>query len=286
MKTRLLILFSLTLAIALTLMMKPNVTLPQALAFGTRFLGMRGAGATLAGLKAGSTFATSRPWRRSLLANPVLQDVASQSDGGEHERYRFVRKWGALAPPGAFNAPFAIAVDSQGDIFVGDMQNSRIEKFDSTGRFLLQWGGLGHGKGQFWLPQGVAVDSGGNVFVTDTFNNRIQEFTNSGAFIRTWGTQGTGDGEFQFPAPLAFDSQGDVFVSDGANNRIQKFTHDGIFISKWGSAGTGRGQFNLPYGVAVDASGNVFVSDAGNDRIQKFTTMEALSVHGAGLAPA
>lgn len=103
--------------------------------------------------------------------------------------YRFVREWGALALPGTFNSPNQLAVDAQGNIFVADMQNSRIEKFDSTGRFLLQWGGLGHKGGEFWMPQGVAVGAAGDVYVSDTYNNRIQVFTNDGEFIRVWGVR-------------------------------------------------------------------------------------------------
>jgi len=142
--------------------------------------------------------------------------LTSASGSPESQRYKFVREWGALAAPGALNSAVSVAVDAQGNIFVADLQNSRIEKFDNTGKFLLTWGKVGHGNGDFWLPWGVAVDAAGNVFVADTNNDRIQVFTNDGAFITAWGTQGAGNGQFQLPTALALDSSGNVFVAGKA----------------------------------------------------------------------
>lgn len=63
---------------------------------------------------------------------------------------------------------------------------SRIEKFTSTGTFLIKWGSRGSGDGQFLHPRGVAVDGAGNVYVADAGNDgsgqsffsfpRIQKF--------------------------------------------------------------------------------------------------------------
>jgi DNA-binding beta-propeller fold protein YncE len=79
-----------------------------------------------------------------------------------------------------FNNPSGVAVDSFGNVYVADLGNNRIQKFDSSGTFLGEWGGYGSGDGQFSYPQGVAVDSSGNVYVADTNNHRIQKFTYSG----------------------------------------------------------------------------------------------------------
>ena len=101
----------------------------------------------------------------------------------------YVTQWGGTAPnyaPGSangqLNAPLGIAADNSGNIYVVDTQNNRIEKFDSSGAYLTQWGGLsvGTGNGQFNSPAALAVDNAGNVYVVDTGNIRIQKFDSSG----------------------------------------------------------------------------------------------------------
>lgn len=71
-----------------------------------------------------------------------------------------------------------IAIDSSGGVYVVDKDNSRIQKFDSNGKFITKWGSRGSGDGQFHrLPEDVAVDSLGHVYVADTRNHRIQIFS-------------------------------------------------------------------------------------------------------------
>lgn len=55
--------------------------------------------------------------------------------------------------------------------YVADNDNHRIEKFDSDGNFITEWGFEGTEDGGFKSPQGVAVDSSGNVYVADTYND-------------------------------------------------------------------------------------------------------------------
>jgi RHS repeat-associated protein len=69
-----------------------------------------------------------------------------------------------------------MAADSQGNVYVADSGNRRIQKFDSSGTFLTKWGSYGSGDGQFIDPWGVAVDTQG-IYVTDTGNHRIQKFS-------------------------------------------------------------------------------------------------------------
>jgi DNA-binding beta-propeller fold protein YncE len=61
-------------------------------------------------------------------------------------------------------------------VFVAERDNHRIQKFDSNGTFLLKWGSVGGGDGQFRKPSGVVVDPIGNVFVADRDNHRVQKF--------------------------------------------------------------------------------------------------------------
>jgi hypothetical protein len=187
------------------------------------------------------------------------------------EGYIFITKWGSFGTGDEeFRGPSGIAVDSSGNVFVADRDNSRIQKFDTSGNFMGKWGSYGSGDGQFSQPLRIAVDSSGNVFVADRGNERIQKFDSIGNFIGEWGSYGSGDGQFDYLSGIAVDNSGNVFVADRQNHRIQKFDSNGNFIGEWGSHGSGDGEFYLPGGIAVDSSGNVFVADTCNDRIQKF----------------
>ena len=186
--------------------------------------------------------------------------------------YVFGRMWPVLEQPWYFSSPHGIAIDRQGNVYVADSDNHRIQKFSSSGTFITKWGSEGSGDGEFNHPRGIAIDGQGNVFVADSVNHRIQKFSSSGTFITKWGSEGSGDGEFSYPGGIAIDGQGNVFVADSMNDRIQKFSSSGTFITKWGSEGSGDGEFNYPYGIAIDGQGNVFVADSDNHRIQKFSS--------------
>lgn len=95
----------------------------------------------------------------------------------------FLHKWGgpfALNIKGPFNGWFAtvssIAIGPEGNVFVTDFYNHRIQKFDARGRFLTAFGEQGNAPGQFDRPLGVAVAADGTVFVADLGNHRIQKW--------------------------------------------------------------------------------------------------------------
>jgi hypothetical protein len=125
--------------------------------------------------------------------------------------------------PGQFSYPSGIAVAADENVYVTDSFNCTVQKFNSSGIFLAQWGICGSGPEQFSSPVGVAVDSDGNVSIADSGNNRIQKFDHNGTFLTQWGTSGTANGQFSLPVSLAIDNSANVYVADYYNHRIQKF---------------------------------------------------------------
>ena len=192
----------------------------------------------------------------------------------------FVASWAetsASAGNGDFSYPSALAQDSLGNIYVADGLYSRVEKFNSTGGFITQWGAPDngtHASGMFStgiFAWGMAADATHNrVYVPDDGNNRIQVFTTSGSFINYLASSGSGNGQVSSPMSVALDSAGNVYVCDEGNYRIEVFGPTGLYLRQWGSNGTGNGQFVTPVGVAVDGNGNVYVSDFFGNRVQKF----------------
>ena len=164
--------------------------------------------------------------------------------------------------------PTAIAMDSQGQIYVCDDYTNRITVFDNAGKYLDKWGVHGSESGELDGPAGLAFDREDNLYVSDHRNDRIQKFTTDGRFLSRFGSGGSGDGQFNLPWGLTVDSDGDVYVADWRNDRIQKFSPGGEFLAKYGSSGRDDGQFYRPSGVAVDGEGYMYVADWGNERLQ------------------
>ncbi len=183
----------------------------------------------------------------------------------------YVSEWGefGILEPGYFSYPEFIAVDNDGNSYVSDLGNKRIQKFSSTGEYVANWGQSGTLPGEFHYPSGIAVNDD-FVFVADHDLHNIQKFYLNGTFVDQWGNKGIHDGEFKYPYGVAVDSDNFVYVVDTGNQRIQKFTSDGEFVLSFGSSGMGPGQFLTVIGIDIDENGDVYVTDKGNRKIEKF----------------
>lgn len=195
---------------------------------------------------------------------------------------RFVLAWGSQgsgagqfefrppAPDAGPNAGF-VATDAQGNVYVSDAYNFRVQKFDANGKFLMQFGSQGEGEGQFDPPAigPIYVDDDGNIYVSSF--PRVQKFDPNGKFLAAYGTAGEGDGEFSGAAVGTLDNEGNLYIADLLNARVQKLDRNGKFLLKWGSKGTEPGQFNMPVGVAIDQANRLYIGD-NSARIQLFTT--------------
>jgi DNA-binding beta-propeller fold protein YncE len=80
-------------------------------------------------------------------------------------------QWGSFGPgEGQFDFPEYVAVAPNGNVYVTDNNNARVEYFTPTGSFLGMWGSYGAGDGQFDSPRGIAFASNGNVYVLNLSN--------------------------------------------------------------------------------------------------------------------
>ena len=129
----------------------------------------------------------------------------------------------AGSEPGEFKEPRATALAPNGNIYVLDMGNSRIEEFTPSGHYEATFGASGKGNGQLSAPFGFAVDSKGNIWVADSGNDRIEEFNSKHEYVSQFGSEGTAGGQFKEPKAIAVTAHRTMFVVDAANNRIQKF---------------------------------------------------------------
>jgi sugar lactone lactonase YvrE len=93
----------------------------------------------------------------------------------------FITKFGSSGSgDGQFNIPYGIVFDKNGDIYVADMRNHRIQKFSSsTHVFISKFGTQGSGDGQLNQPMNLVIDNAGDILVNDTFNSRIQKFSST-----------------------------------------------------------------------------------------------------------
>ncbi|MGC8785846.1 MAG: flippase activity-associated protein Agl23 [Anaerolineae bacterium] len=212
---------------------------------------------------------------------PEVAGAGLELPEDEYEKKRIqvtaVLTWGGFGTgEGQFNDPKGIAVDKEGNVYVVDTRNHRVQVFDGEGRYLRGWGRQGNGAGEFQEPWGIAVDGQGNVYVADTWNHRVQKFDKEGRFIKAWGVFGDtggvlGAGDvFYGPRDIEVDGEGNLLVSDTGNKRVLKFTPDGELLGQWGGGGSLNGQMREPCGIAVDRDGNIYVADVWNERVQKF----------------
>ena len=177
--------------------------------------------------------------------------------------------------PGQFGFVTDAVQDSQGNYYVAEYGDfDRIQKFDSNGNYLFEWGGHGEEPGSFLRPQGLTIDEQDRIWVADASNHRIQVFDATGdaaRLVQVWGEMGTEIGQLRYPYDLFLDGEGHLFVCEFGNNRIQKFSTDGRSFGVWGVPGREPGQLHQPWGMARDGNRRIHVLDSYNHRVQTFT---------------
>jgi uncharacterized protein (TIGR03437 family) len=205
-------------------------------------------------------------------------------------------------------APFGVAVNSAGDIFVAEVGSNRIRKIDSKGNITTAVGdgtqgfagdGAAPATARLSLPTSVAVDAGGNLYFADSLNYRVRKL--AGSTVSTVAGNGvisrSGDGgaatsaQLNTPLGVAVDSAGNIYIADAFNNVVRRVASNGIIsifagTGTAGSSGDGgaatSAQLSGPQGVAVDATSNVYIADTGNNRVRKVGGGTISTIAGSG----
>ncbi|MBV9355493.1 MAG: NHL repeat-containing protein [Chloroflexi bacterium] len=179
---------------------------------------------------------------------------------------KFLGKWGQLGDakgsatdsPNVFWGPRAIAISPQGEVYVTDTGNKRVQVFGLDGSFKRMFGGAGSNPGQFNEPVGLALDADGNVWVADAWNDRVQELDPQGKPLA------------QFSGPAGWTSQSVTnkpFLTVDGQGQIALTNPDAGQIVVYGTDGTQRSTVQLgagssAVGLTVAPDGRLVVADA------------------------
>ncbi len=130
-----------------------------------------------------------------------------------------------LTAPGEFAKPTGLAVDRDGNLYVADTWNNRIEIFDADGKLINIFGKAGDGPADFSRPKGVAIDSDGHIWVADGMQDRVKVFNKEGQLLISFGGHGLLPGQFQGLVDITIDKSNRVFTSEIFPGRAQQFLY-------------------------------------------------------------
>ena len=146
----------------------------------------------------------------------LLRKMGTANTAGHHHEF---------TAPGDFSKPAGVAVDKDGNLYVADTWNNRVEIFDADGTFISTFGKPGDGPGYFSRPKGIAIDCDGHIWVADGMQDRVQVFRRDGQLLISFGGHGLLPGEFQGLVGIAIDQFNRVFTTEIYPGRAQQFLY-------------------------------------------------------------
>jgi len=227
------------------------------------------------------------------VADRDLNRVVKLSPDGQVLLLQLGKKDGQGRPksgsgPGELRHPFDVSVDGNGDIYVADSGNRRIQVFAAAGTFLRQFGqGVLLSTSEI---RGIAL-TGEGLWVSDKETERIYLFSRAGVLIKSIGDADSIVGEISRMRGLASDRLGALYVVEPNRDRIQKFDPQGKGLLAFGSkAGLSHADKNAkryltqPIDAAVAPDGSIWITDTGRDRIVRYALPTSGHIAGGGTA--
>ncbi|MGC4108275.1 MAG: PQQ-binding-like beta-propeller repeat protein [Thermomicrobiales bacterium] len=178
--------------------------------------------------------------------------------GSEPSEFRFVSPTNGLG---------LIDVDADGNYYVFDGLNHRIQKFDPNRTFIKTWGSFGSEPGQFNIPSGAVDRVNQRIYVADYLNSRVQVFDLDGTLLDVWGEYGSDPGEFALPSAITIAPDGSLYISEETNRRVQHFSADGTLLGVLKQPDGGPA---VVYSMTVDPAGNLWEASVNPAQIVVF----------------
>ncbi len=172
-----------------------------------------------------------------------------------------------------FSAPYGIALDGSGNVYVADSGNNCIKEIMAVNGVIPAAPTINIIAGGFSVPSGVAVDSSGNVYVADAGDSVVDEVLAVNGSIPASPTIVVLGAQFSQPYGVAVDKLGNVYVADAGTSQIDELLAvNGSIPAAPTVISLGSG-FGVPSGIAVDNIGNVFVADTGNNAVEEIVAV-------------
>lgn len=168
---------------------------------------------------------------------------------------------------GMFNLPNSIATATDGNDYVSDSKNHRIQQFSEQGEFVRAWEQQRSNDGSFREVYGIDIAPDKTVYVFT--GSGVQQFTHEGVFIRSWSPQQLTGRKYK---DIAIAPSGDVYII--TNKSIVQYTAEGQFIRKVGNNVSSDGKNIYPHSIAIAPDGLVYVADHSEQysQIHQFNT--------------
>ncbi len=174
-----------------------------------------------------------------------------------------------------FDQPLGIAVDADGNLFVGNNGRDNIEVYTANGEFKFAID-----DGNILMPSDIALDNSGNLYVADSMSHMVKVYTSSGQWLRNIGQPGDNDGELNFPSAIALSHNPDsgvLYVADQGHSKVQLYDLSGNYITSFGQAVSAfssdwQGRFAKIQSLSFDHLGRLHAADCYLNKIQIFDT--------------
>jgi DNA-binding beta-propeller fold protein YncE len=168
---------------------------------------------------------TDVAWDRA--GNIFVSDGHGNSRVAKFDRNgKFIKSWGSKGnAPGQFSVPHTIAVDAQGNVYVGDRENNRIQVFDNDGNFKTQFYNVG-------TPLAICITPGPQQYLYASNSNQsltmdngeIYKMTLDGKILGKFGTAGKLLKEFGTVHEIDCRNENELYVGELTTWRVQKLT--------------------------------------------------------------